>query len=214
MTHHYTQHGLDDLVAIFNYMDADRSGTLDKREFKQFILALGSRMPKKASKNYIKDWTGGLKKLDFDTFCEILWANYFEGAATKQELEAVFDGIVANWGLGKPPAIHPSFTNDQCDQLAQIYGYLDRDESGYLDKNELTKLVKALGQLGNREATRSALDAVKALRGAELDFLSFLDFFYDSYGYYYAGDWDEYQKLIDWVELQITGGNYFGTDYE
>jgi Ca2+-binding EF-hand superfamily protein len=213
MSYHYTDYAINQLTKIFNYMDADCSGNLDKKEFQKFVMALGTRMPKKAAKNYIKDTTGGLSKLDFESFCEVLWVNYLVDAATSAELNDIFDGICQTWGLGSPPPIHPSFTDDQCEQLALVYNALDRDGSGSLDKKELTKFVKALGTLGNREATRTALDAIKQLYGEELDFIAFLDFFYDSYGYHYADDWDEFAKLIDWVESQITGGNYFATDY-
>jgi len=208
----FTESGRTDLWGIFCYMDTDKSGTLDKKEFKRFILCLGSYMQKSNVKKLIKDSTGGLKKLDFETFLNVLWYNYFEGASPK-EYETIFHQIVGQWGLGTPPNIHPNFTNDQSEQLAQVFTYLDRDGSGYLDKNELTKLVKACGQLGNKQATQSAMGAIKNLKGFELDYMDFLDFFWNNYGAFYVADWDSYQNLIDWVEHQITGGNYFGTEY-
>jgi len=214
MSEHYTEVGRDKLWAIFNYMDNDQSGKLSSKEFKQFVLVMGTRLPRgSTTKDFIKDCTGGLKQLDFETFLEVLWINYFEGVASSKQLEAIFDSIAETWGLGSPPPIHPNFTDAQATQLAQVFGKLDRDRSGALDRKELTKFVEALGSLGNREATKAALNAIKALRGNELDFISFLDFFWNNYGSCYEGDWENYNKLIDWVEAEITGGNYFDRTY-
>jgi len=215
MSEHYTENGRNQLWAIFNYMDDDHSGKLNSKEFKKFVLVMGTRLPRgSTTKDFIKDCTGGLKELDFETFMDVLWINYFEGAASQGQLEEIFDSIAAQWGLGAAPPIHPSFTDDQCTQLAQVFARLDRDRSGALDKKELRKFVEALGSLGNREATQSALNALKGMVSRdELDFISFLDFFWANYGYQYESDWDSYNQLINWVEAEITGGNYWDKNY-
>ncbi|KAF0693989.1 Aste57867_15102 [Aphanomyces stellatus] len=139
-----------DIKAIFNEFDTDRSGSIDPRELKELLRALGQDVDEAQLRNImtIIDTSGdGLVTLDELTTWWVCMQRRTIATANAQELQSQ---LINYHALSK----------DSIKELRTLFNQFDTDQSGSIDLHELKHLLARLGYHPTEKERKKLMDAI------------------------------------------------------
>ena len=154
-----------ELKKMFDYVDKDGSGDIDKAEFEAAVKAHGA-MGQKTRKGFTQllaqqgppSWEDFLEVLDSDNTGTVSW----------EEIMDFVKEMEKQHGEKMP--------EDMKKELKKMFDYVDKDGSGDIDKAEFEAAIKAHGAMGQK--TRKGFNQLLAQQGGAPqwdDLLAMLD---------------------------------------
>lgn len=138
---------LEELREVFSLFDVTQSGTIDAREFKASLRALGFDVKKDHIKSMMGEVGKGLRdRLEFEEFCRVMSA-HMPDKSSKEEIRKLFElfdvecnGSIAFRTLKK--IVNDIGENLTDDEIQEMIDEADRDGDGLVSFDEFYRIMK------------------------------------------------------------------------
>ena len=165
----------EEIIQCFNLFDRDGNGSIDTKELKDAMKALGIFLKKQELKEYMskmdKDGSGSVEQVEF--IC--LMTEVLNKRNIREELRKVFhcydnddDGKINTLNLFQCAQVLDMADEVNQANLEMMIEIGDPDQKGYVDRNDFDRLVVELGLVPEGSGDAQGNDYERACKDAEL----------------------------------------------
>lgn len=140
----------DEIKEAFDLFDADSTGTIDAKELKVALRALGFEPKKEELKKLVSDLdksgsSSGKVQLDYNQFLEIMTAKMSEKDSKEQILKAfqLFKGTTGKISFDDLKLVAKELGENMSDEeLMEMIKEADKDEDGEVSEEEFMRIIR------------------------------------------------------------------------